>query len=88
MLGSERDFKFSLYEVDVVVSTGPSGCDARAVPVAISAASVTVGMLLIKEDTRKIDAGTLRTSPPSRTRCRVVSKVSHLPGKRAGSYRP
>jgi hypothetical protein len=59
VLVSERDYKFSLYEVDVVVSNGQAGRHVLAVPVAISAVSLTVGVLLIEEDSRKVDAGNI-----------------------------
>ena len=57
VLVSERDYQFSIYEVDVVVSNGQIGRHVLAVPVAISAVSVTVGVLLMEEDSRKVDAG-------------------------------
>ena len=53
----ERDYAFSLYAVDVVVSNGMSGRHVLAVPGAISAVSVTVGVMLTEEDSRKADAG-------------------------------
>ena len=56
-LVSERDYQFSIYEVDVVVSNGQTGRHVLAVPVAISAVSITVGVLLIEEDSCKVDAG-------------------------------
>ena len=59
MLVSERDYQFSIYEVDVVVSNGKTGRHVLAVPVAISAVSITVGVLLIEEDSRKGDAGNI-----------------------------
>lgn len=54
---AERDYAFSLYAVDVVVSNGMSGRHVLAVPVAISAVSITVGVMLTEEDSRKADAG-------------------------------
>ena len=57
VLVSERDYQFSIYEVDVVVSNGTTGRHVLAVPVAISAVSITVGVLLIEEDSCKVDAG-------------------------------
>lgn len=59
MLVAERDYQFSLYEVDVIVSNGQTGRHVIAVPVAISAVSVTVGVLLLEEDSLKVDAGNL-----------------------------
>jgi len=59
VLVSERDYQFSIYEIDVVVSNGQIGRHVLAVPVAISAVSVTVGVLLIEEDSRKVDAGNI-----------------------------
>ena len=54
---AERDYQFSLYAVDVVASNGMRGRHVLAVPVAISAVSITVGVLLTEEDSRKADAG-------------------------------
>jgi hypothetical protein len=54
---AERAYQFSLYAVDVVVSNGLTGRHVLAVPVAISAVSITVGVLLTEEDSRKADAG-------------------------------
>lgn len=59
MLVAERDYQFSLYEVDVIASNGQTGRHVLAVPVAISAVSVTVGVLLLEEDSLKVDAGNL-----------------------------
>ena len=56
-LVAERDYQFSLYAVDVVVSNGRAGRHVLAVPVAISAVSITVGILLTEEDSLKVDAG-------------------------------
>jgi len=53
---AERDYQFSLYAVDVVASNGLTGRHVLAVPVAISAVSVTVGVLLTEEDSQKVDA--------------------------------
>lgn len=47
VLVSERDYQFSIYEVDVVVSNGQTARHVIAVPVAISVVSITVGVLLI-----------------------------------------
>ncbi|MCM2506099.1 hypothetical protein NDN16_20845 [Aureimonas altamirensis] len=55
-LVAERDYQFSLYAVDVVASNGLTGRHVLAVPVAISAVSVTVGVLLTEEDSQKVDA--------------------------------
>jgi hypothetical protein len=57
ILVAERDYQFSLYAVDVVVSNGMTGRHVLAVPVAISAVSITVGVLLTEEDSLKVDAG-------------------------------
>lgn len=54
---AERDYRFSLFAVDVVASNGMTGRHVLAVPVAISAVSITVGVLLTEEDSRKVDAG-------------------------------
>lgn len=59
---AERDYQFSLYAVDVTVSNGMSGRHVLAVPVAISAVSITVGIMLTEEDSRKADAGDIDTS--------------------------
>lgn len=56
---AERDYFYSLYAVDVAVSNGMKGRHVLAVPVAISAVSVTVGVLLTEEDSHKADAGDL-----------------------------
>lgn len=56
---AERDYQFSLYAVNVVASNGLTGRHVLAVPVAISAVSVTVGVLLTEEDSRKADVGDL-----------------------------
>lgn len=58
-LVAERDYQFSLYAVNVVASNGLTGRHVLAVPVAISAVSVTVGVLLTEEDSRKADVGDL-----------------------------
>jgi hypothetical protein len=55
-LVTERDYQLSLYAVDVVVSNGTTGRHVLAVPVAISAVSITVGVLLTEEDSLKVDA--------------------------------
>ncbi|WEK03249.1 MAG: hypothetical protein P0Y65_13710 [Candidatus Devosia phytovorans] len=57
LLVAERDYQFSIYAVDVIVSTGQTGRHVLAVPVAISAVSFTVGVLLTEEDSCKVDAG-------------------------------
>jgi hypothetical protein len=57
MLVAERDYQFSLYAVDVVVSNGTTGRHVFAVPVAISAVSIMVGVLLTEEESLIIDAG-------------------------------
>ena len=57
LLVAERDYQFSLYAVDVVASDGVTGRHVLAVPVAISAVSLTVGVLLTEEDSLKVDAG-------------------------------
>ena len=59
VLVAEQDYRFSLYEVDVVVSNGQTGRHVLAVPVAISAVSITVGILLSEEDSRNVDAGNI-----------------------------
>lgn len=56
---AERDYQFSLYAVAVTVSNGTSGRHVLAVPVAISAVSITVGLMLTEADSRKADAGEL-----------------------------
>ena len=53
----ERDYQFGLYAVEAVASNGLVGRHVLAVPVAISAVSFTVGVLLTEEDSRKADAG-------------------------------
>lgn len=57
VLVAERDYQFSIYAVDVIVSNGQTGRHVLAVPVAISAISLTVGVLLTEEDSRKVDTG-------------------------------
>jgi hypothetical protein len=56
-LVAERDYQFSLYAVQVVASNGLTGRHVLAVPIAISAVSITVGVLLTEEDSLKVDAG-------------------------------
>jgi len=56
-LVAERDYQFSLYAVQVVASNGLTGRHVLAVPVAMSAVSFTVGVLLTEEDSLKVDAG-------------------------------
>ena len=60
VLIAERDYQFSLYAVDVTVSNGMRGRHVLAVPVAISAVSFTVGVMLTEEDSRKADAGDIK----------------------------
>lgn len=60
-LVAERDYLFSLYAVDVVVSNGNTGRHVLADPVAMSAVSFTVGVLLTEEDSLKVDAGDIDT---------------------------
>lgn len=57
MLVAERDYQFSLFAVDVVASTGLTERHVLAVPGAISAVSITVGVLLTQEDSRKAGVG-------------------------------
>lgn len=54
---AERDYQFSLYAVDVVVSNALTGRHVLAVSVAISAVSITVGVLLTEEESLNVDAG-------------------------------
>ncbi|MGT2479719.1 hypothetical protein ACU4GR_14370 [Methylobacterium oryzae CBMB20] len=56
---AECAYRFSLYAVDVVASDGLTGRHVLAVPVAISAVSITVGLVLTEEDLRRADAGDL-----------------------------
>lgn len=56
-LVAERDYLFSLYQIDVVVSNGQTGRHVLAVPVAIGAVCFTVGLLLLEEDSCKVEAG-------------------------------
>jgi hypothetical protein len=56
-LVAEREYRFSLYAVQVVVSDGLTGRHVLAVPIAISAVSLTVGVLLTEEDSLRVDAG-------------------------------
>ncbi|WCS25517.1 hypothetical protein LOK46_01360 [Methylobacterium sp. NMS14P] len=56
---AERAYQFSLYAVDVVASDGSSGRHVLAVPVAIGAVSITVGLVLTDEDSRSAEAGDL-----------------------------
>jgi hypothetical protein len=56
-LVAEREYRFSLFAVDVVASDGMVGRHVLAVPIAISAVSITVGVLLTEEDSRKVDEG-------------------------------
>ena len=58
-LVAEREYQFSLYAVDVVASNGMTGRHVLAVPVAISAVSITVGVLLTEADSLKVDAGAI-----------------------------
>lgn len=58
-LVTERDYQFSLYAVDVVVSNGRTGRHVLAIPFAISAVSITVGIVLTEEDSLKADVGNI-----------------------------
>jgi hypothetical protein len=73
-LVTERDYQFSLYAVDVMVSNGLTGRHVLAIPVAISAVSITVGVLLTEEDSLKVDAG-------------EIEAIASLANAVQGSYR-
>ncbi|RUP22233.1 hypothetical protein [Methylobacterium sp.] len=56
---AERAYRLSLYAVDVAASDGQTGRHVLALPVAIGAVSITVGLVLTEEDSRRADRGDL-----------------------------